>query len=198
MENASKALLIAATILLSILIIWLFVYIFKAGSSVGENYDKKQISQQLELYNSRFELYDRSNNTIMDLITVANLAYSINKQTLYDVDNSVKIDINIGNKKFYIPNEYNDNNKIEKNQIRMVGKPNPISIYDLPTLTFDELGIDFQNSNLDDKLSTTQYIKSKNETKYKYLFKCIEIKYEHRNGKVSYMRFDMEKNEEWE
>ena len=60
MENASKALLIAATILLSILIIGLFVYIFKAGSSVGENYDKKQISQQLELYNSRFELYDRN------------------------------------------------------------------------------------------------------------------------------------------
>ena len=49
MENASKALIMAASILLGLLLITAFVQVFKAGASVNENYDQTQRTAQLEL-----------------------------------------------------------------------------------------------------------------------------------------------------
>ena len=188
MENVSKALLIAATLLLAMLLIGIFVRVFSAGSSVSESYDRKQQSEQLELYNSKFELYDVQENTIMDLITVANLAYSTNEECEYDSGNSVSITIEAGSQEFSIPNTDID---LKRNQIHaqtnVDGEEN-ISIYKLATLTLDELKIKTGDTY---KLSTTQYLSAQNVTLYKYLFECTEIKYDHPNGKVSSMSFEM-------
>ena len=51
MENASRALIMAATVLLGVLLITMFVYIFREGSQVSKNYDIQQQANQLELYN---------------------------------------------------------------------------------------------------------------------------------------------------
>lgn len=201
MDNASKALMMAATILLAVLLIGIFINVFRAGSSVSESYDKKQQVEQLELYNSKFELYSGQTNTIMDLITVANLAYSVNKECEYDAGNSVLIEIEADGQSFSIPNT---DDGLIRNEIRIghttssLSERN-ISIYKLATLTLEQLGTNPDEDNKEDKLSLTKYaiIDNKEHTIYKYLFDCKEIKYDHTNGKVSKMVFDMYINPEW-
>lgn len=81
MENASKALLIAGGVLLSILIISLGVYLFAnfggLTAQIGENVEESQISQ----FNSQFMTNVGKNNvTIYDIVSMANLATQNNKQ----------------------------------------------------------------------------------------------------------------------
>ena len=202
MENVSKALIMAGTVLLALLLIGIFVRLFDAGSKVSETYDKKQQVEQLELYNSQFELYDKNNNTIMELITVANLAYSVNEQHEYDLAHNVEIEIKAGSQKFIIPNVYypeNIDKNLKRNQIQLdvitdtFDKKN-ISIYELATANLKALGI---NDNENDTLLLTKYEFDSTtkvndyKTYYKYTFKCDEILYEHENGKVSKMTFSM-------
>lgn len=81
MENASKALLIAGGVLLSILIISLGVYLFAnfggVTAQIGQNVDESQIAQ----FNSQFTVNEEKDNvTIYDIVSMANLATQNNKQ----------------------------------------------------------------------------------------------------------------------
>ena len=104
MENASKALIMVASVLIGIMLLSVMIYVFRAGAKVNEAYDNNQISNQLELYNSKFEYYDKDNNTIVDMITLANLAYDVNSECDYDVSSAVRIKIVVGNEEFIISN----------------------------------------------------------------------------------------------
>lgn len=189
MENVSKALIMAATTILAVLLMGIFIYVFKAGSSVSETYDKKQQSEQLELYNSKFEIYNLQSNTIIDLISVSNLAYSVNIECEYDSKNTVNIIVNAGTKKFTIPSD--DRRGLNKNQI--LSGTTPMSIYQLATDNLDTLGIEHNNKT--DTLSTTKYKDA--TTIYKYLFNCEKIEYHNVSGQVSKMEFRMYKNLEY-
>lgn len=81
MENASKALLIAGGVLLSILIISLGVYLFAnfggVTAQIGQNVDESQVNQ----FNSQFTTnVGKDNVTIYDIVSMANLATQNNKQ----------------------------------------------------------------------------------------------------------------------
>lgn len=81
MENASKALLIAGGVLLSILIISLGVYLFAnfggVTAQIGQNVDESQVNQ----FNSQFTTnVAKDNVTIYDIVSMANLATQNNKQ----------------------------------------------------------------------------------------------------------------------
>ena len=80
MENASKALLMAAGILIGIMIISLGVYLFtQFGGTSAQIHDNIETSQ-IEEFNSQFTAYQaRDNVTIHDIITMANLATENNK-----------------------------------------------------------------------------------------------------------------------
>ena len=58
MENASKALLIAGAILLSILIIAIGMFIFTSAQSQVNDALTDMSSQQIEAFNSNFSSYD--------------------------------------------------------------------------------------------------------------------------------------------
>lgn len=80
MENASKALIIAAEILIGVILLTLLVYAFYSmasfSKSVNENIDVKNISE----FNAQFEIYNgRTNLTAQDVITLGNLAKEYNK-----------------------------------------------------------------------------------------------------------------------
>lgn len=185
MENASRALLIAGTILISILIIGIFVYLFRAGGSLGETYDKKQTVEQLELYNSKFEEYTARDCTIMEIISLLNLAYNVNSSSRYDLNEVVDIQINVNGKKIEMPSTQNVGDK------EVLLNSNVISIYDLTTKTLKELGL---SSTGEDKLTETKLSTSDKTTIYKYLFYNTSIEYRDSNGKVSKMVFDMKNN----
>lgn len=199
MENVSKFLLMAATILLSVLIISMFIYIFNSGSSVSETYDRKQQVEQLELYNSKFEAYVKDNtngedNTILDMISLLNLAYSVNVASNYDSQDTVSITIHCSGVNISMPN---NDSTLQKNEI-LIGNEKK-EIYVLTTSTLGNLGIS-GIGNSEDTLSFTSLTTNNDadnpitQTYYRYFFKNTKIEYEHSNGKVSNMEFTMYEN----
>ncbi len=80
MENASKALLMAAGVLIGLLVISLAVYLFVSFGMTSAEIHKEQQEQQLEQFNVQFTSYvGKEGLTIYDVVTVANLATENNK-----------------------------------------------------------------------------------------------------------------------
>lgn len=79
MENASKALLMAAGVLIGLLIISLAVYLFVSFGSTSAEIHKQNEAQQIAQFNSQFTSYEGKDCTIYDVITLANLATDNNK-----------------------------------------------------------------------------------------------------------------------
>lgn len=203
MENASKALLIAAGVFLGIMLLSVMIYVFRQGASVNQNYDQKQISLQLELYNSQFETYDRNNNNIMDVISLCNLAFDVNKECDFDKALAVQIEIKIGSKTYIMPNT----NLITDRNTILDGN-SKISIYNLVDYTLSDASskkLDILSGTIEgdgdlstDKLSDTKLKDGK--TIYKFLFKVADSKdfeYNPVNNKVSKIKLTAYCNSEF-
>lgn len=94
MENASKALLMAASVLIGVVILSLAVYLFTSFSGSVNEMEGQIEEGQLEQFNNKFTSYaGKDNLTIYDVITVANLAIENNKN--YDLTST-------SNSNFYI------------------------------------------------------------------------------------------------
>ena len=98
MENASKALLMAAGVLIGMLVISLAVYLFISFGSTSAEIHKQNEEQQIAQFNSQFVSYEEKRCTIYDVVTVANLAtenniyYELNKPT-EGKDNYISVEI---------------------------------------------------------------------------------------------------------
>lgn len=170
MENVSKALLIAGSIVLGLILLSTLLYMLRVGGSVNKAYDETQLSYQTQAFNYQFEIYQRDDNTIMDMVTLLNLAYSVNSDNNYDLNNSVAIVLNVGNKVFQIPKVlkndsttaeefYNNNTDDPLSRNQVLYRPSSavngdnISIYDLVDKTIGELDISGTGLEGSDKLS---------------------------------------------
>ena len=85
MENASKALLMAGSVLLAIMVISLAMYLFanfyQETSQIEGNVEESQIMQ----FNNQFTKYEGNNQvTIYEVLSMANLATQNNKQYQYE------------------------------------------------------------------------------------------------------------------
>ncbi len=78
MENASKALLMAAGILIGILILSLMVYLFATFSSASQEARDRIAQDKLNEYNVQFTKYDGKEVTIYDVVNIANTATETN------------------------------------------------------------------------------------------------------------------------
>lgn len=74
MENASKALLMAAGILIGLLILALMVTLFASSKSLFDGYDATKESEAIQQFNVNFTKYVGQNLTIHDAITIYNFA----------------------------------------------------------------------------------------------------------------------------
>ena len=90
MENASKALIMAGTILIGVLLLTLLVYFFTSASRVNKIYTEDSATTKINQFNTKFtkynitrEQYINSNKklyvTIYDIITLGNMAAEYNK-----------------------------------------------------------------------------------------------------------------------
>lgn len=108
MENASKALLVGAGILLAILIISLATGLFRSASGVAKTYDQTMQSTEITKFNTNFTKYldagvkDASGNTkresanIYDVISLANFAKDYNNNFSEDaLDENAKVLVHI-------------------------------------------------------------------------------------------------------
>ena len=100
MENASRALIMAASTLIALMVLASMIYLFRQGALLNEHYDRNQISRNLELYNSKFLQFNRDDNSFSDIMSVCNLAYDINVGTEYSPTWVVQIEFNIGGKAY--------------------------------------------------------------------------------------------------
>lgn len=173
MENASKALIMAGGVLISILIISFMVFVFRKGGKVGAAYDAQISENEIAKFNSQFEVYQGNENSFFDVITVVNLAWDINKKNSYDPNNCVEVTID---GKY----ELKCNNELQKSCV--YDGSNQINIYDLVKLKVTG----------DSTLGGTYVEEGK--TKYYYIFNCENIEYNDVTGKVKSVKFTKQKN----
>lgn len=104
MENSSKALVIAAGILIAVLLLSLFAYLYISMNDFSNTYNENISSQKLQAFNAQFEVYNgRTDLTIQDVVSVASLAKEINTK---NQDEKILVNTNITNL-----NENMDNNE---------------------------------------------------------------------------------------
>lgn len=81
MENASKALIMAAGVLIGVIILSMAVYLFSVLGGYASKTQNRIDENKLSQFNDRFLKYaDLTNLTIRDLITVKNYALENNKE----------------------------------------------------------------------------------------------------------------------
>ena len=103
MENASKALIMAGSVLIAILVATFFVLVLRKGGQLSAEYDRQNADNELVKFNNQFEAFHKDDNTIFDVITAANLAYDVNKKCGWDEPVGVKVELIIsGTEKYYI------------------------------------------------------------------------------------------------
>ncbi len=227
MDNAARALVMAASIIMGVLLFSVLTYVFRAGASLDESYDAAQNVRQLKLFNAKLMEYNRNDNTIMDMITLANRVYNINADSNYDPALAIKLIIQIGGQFFVIPDEEPtvdfSRNQIFKSDASGNPSGDPISIYDLINDNLGKLGAESLGSGTE-KLSLTKLGKQairnedgeeqkdadgntlykNNVTIYKYIFTpkeedgTISYIYNNTTSRVKSMKFKAEVNPDWD
>lgn len=82
MENASKALIIAGTTLISVMVLGIIVFLINKFSIVSDTYTSKLDTVELKKYNSNFEVYiNRDDITAQEFVTLVNLSQEKNNVT---------------------------------------------------------------------------------------------------------------------
>ncbi len=79
MENATKALLIAAGLLIALMIISAGIYLFVNYSEVVYQHDKNRATQSQVQYNNKFEKFVDKELTAQDVVTIINLKDDYNE-----------------------------------------------------------------------------------------------------------------------
>lgn len=85
MENASKAVIFAATVLISIIVITIGYFAWQSLASFSTKNAENTRNQQLDEFNTKFQKYDYNSNeenyvTAQDVRTIVNLAIDYNKK----------------------------------------------------------------------------------------------------------------------
>ena len=106
MENAVKALLIAAGVLIGVMVLSLGVALFSSLSEFSVNTQKQIEENAIQKFNEQFTRYLDTNLTIHDIVTAANTAYESN--TKYGL-----IEPSDGN--YYVIINMPENNDLQKN-----------------------------------------------------------------------------------
>ena len=177
MENASKALLMAGGVLIGIMVISFMVLVLRKAGKMSAQYDKQIANNELTKFNGQFEIYDKNDNNFFDVITVANLAYDINKKNGYDKQNSVTVEVKAGSETYSIlPNSNLPKDHFLKNNQNIY-----IYIYNSQGST----------PSLIEKFGAR---KQDDSTQYQYQFDCTKIMYSQTTGKVKEIKFEAKEN----
>lgn len=182
MENASKALIMAAGILISIMVVSFMIFVLRKAGSMSAQYDQQISENELTKFNGQFEVYAKEDNTFFDVITVANLAWDVNKKNNWDEQTGVTIKIINENNDNIVEYSVLPNKELKKNHFfKGEDVNNSVYIYNVDLETEKSI-IDEYTARNDDN------------TAYIYRFDCTEIKYNDITGKVEEMLFKIVKN----
>ena len=119
MENASKALLIAAGMFFAILIVSLLVVLYNNISSYYIQKHETTIIEQTQKFNAKFENYHRNNIRGSDLISLMNRIIDYNATESYFDGNNyerIKVKITLGNNSILNQFKYKTDYETSKNK----------------------------------------------------------------------------------
>lgn len=91
MENASKALIIAGAIILSVLLIVLGMYFYNQSSATKESAGSKMSELEIQEFNSEFENYVGTGKTYNQVVSMLNSIKAKNVQNDSDVTKQVEV-----------------------------------------------------------------------------------------------------------
>lgn len=101
MENASKALIMAAGVLIGVLILSLAVYLFTTFGATSAELHRQNDANRINEFNTQFTSYEtKDNNTIYDVISAANLATENN--VYYELPRVSGIINNMNHPNYYV------------------------------------------------------------------------------------------------
>lgn len=180
MENASKALIMAAGVLLGVMIISIGVYLFSVYGEYSSSMYKRMDDAQIEQFNSQFLKFygSRTSNdgkkqevitcTIHDIISLASLARQNNIN--YEIQNDVK---NATENTHYIQIDIKGSNQTKN----------------IERYTESQLLNLLQNNATTEVNVIDEEGNPKKEKQAKY-YKCTEVKISSITKRVYYMQFD--------
>lgn len=113
MENASKALLMAAGVLMTVLVLTLGLYLYASFSDSSKQMQDKISEANLDEFNNQFLSYTGINPTIYDILNLVNLADDCNERYEYTATDNYHIEIIVGGSKM------NNNLTSEKIQLEL-------------------------------------------------------------------------------
>lgn len=170
MENASKAFIMAAGVLIAVMIASFMILVLRKAGSMSAEYETQRGDLELANFNSQFEYFARDDNTYFDIMTVSNMAYDVNRNNGYDANNKVEIKIKGNNVTYSILS----NKDLERNYF-FDKDDKQIYMYD------------------NDKLLPYTQLKLNSE-EYAYKFVCKKTEYNEVTGKICEMQFKIENN----
>lgn len=142
MENASKALVIAAGVLIGVLIISLAVYLFVDFGSTSAEINAKNAEKQINQFNSKFTSYSDKELTIYDIITVVNYAKENNKY--YDGLEEYQITVMLGTNDNLTNRDEQYLNELIRNDKKLITE----SVPNLPVYECKSESIGYQNGRV--------------------------------------------------
>lgn len=114
MENASKALLMSASVLIAVMVISIGVYVFNMFGTFAKNSEEELYNKQISIFNEQFVKYETMDNiNIHDIITLANYAKNYN-ETYAKGEEDLFVQVCIDDKTIQDKNIETKNNLIEK------------------------------------------------------------------------------------
>ena len=120
MENASKALLMAAGVLMGVVILSLAAYLFVTFSSSADDVKSEIANNQLNKFNSQFLAYEqREDLTVYDILTAVNLAENNNKYYQLEPGDTNYITVKVDNS---VVNSTDIENKIKPESLEKEGE----------------------------------------------------------------------------
>lgn len=128
MENASKALLMAASVLIGVLLMTLMVYVFYFSSDYSSKIKDNIASKDIYETNVKFEIYNgRDDLNIHDVQTIINLVKDYNEEAVNKINLNLKpvsLESELAKEKqstYMCKMSYNSNKKIS--EIKIIKNP---------------------------------------------------------------------------
>lgn len=151
MENASKALLMAATILIAVMLISLGTYLFATFGNYSKNINDNINAKTKQEFNAQFTKYEGGDPcTVYDIVTVINLARNSN-------------------------NQYEEYQNVVKRSVELIKDSNIYIYVDIRNdndINISELSTEQELNAAISKRNKTEYKEDDNKIVYKDLYTC--------------------------
>lgn len=215
MENASRALIMAGGVLISLLVVSLLVFAYRNLSNYMSVGDTVEVSEQVDEFNKQFDVYYRNGIYGSEILSLANKVIDYN--TKYsDTGDYLPLEVTVKiTKQILTPNNLFEVGKTY-NSVEMSNKANSLDkkISEYDNIKYKSITLlksysvvtlssyrtkDLEELNLKDlegaKQKISEYLVYKNAltTLKSSQFKAKEFKYDTRNGRITAMNFEQTK-----